>query len=472
MTKRILFILLCCLAFANTSTAQVSLSNSRTLFDSFDNPAQKAFYTDSSKQFAFNFFFPTVSFSGSASGAAITTLKGIVFSNLNDSGNLPIDGKKYTHFASNTNVYLLSFKWFKRVKYQQEAGFSWQIRNDSWARVSNPSFSIFDTFNRFSNNNYHDIFNNKGYQQTFHQFAFTYRENYTKTVGLGVKLSLLSGIAYSGAKITSSDISINHVSNSFTASYIANFRSTIVKDSAINRAILPTFKNPGLAFTTSANFQLKKGWMLLANVKDLGFIHWNKSGTKVYRINKSITINNANAANSDERLADSIENTLKASKYQKEGFYTPINGKLEVLVSKNFGAYHPNVLLSKNIWYPGGQATLINNFFLKNHVLSLTPSYNFLKFMNMGGQYLYKTPNFEFFIGSDQLFQTIQFAKGAINSDASAVKGNGLSAGFYMGLSAKIGRLMEHPLNANRIPGIEQPKDTKNSFFRKLLGKK
>jgi hypothetical protein len=148
-----------------------------------------------------------------------------------------------------------------------------------------------------------------------------------------------------------------------------------------------------------------------------------------------------------------------------------MNGKLEVLVSKNFGAYHPNVLLSKNIWYPGGQATLINNFLLKNHVLSLTPSYNFLKLMNMGGQYMYKTPNFEFFIGSDQLFQTISFAKGAINSDATAVKGS-LSMGFYMGLSAKIGRLMEHPLNANRIPGIEQPKDSKNSFFRKLLGKK
>ena len=73
-------------------------------------------------------------------------------------------------------------------------------------------------------------------------------------------------------------------------------------------------------------------------------------------------------------------------------------------------------------------------------------------------------------MGSDQLFQTISFAKGAINSDASAVKGS-LSTGFYMGLSAKIGRLMEHPLNTNRIPGIEQPKDNKNSVFRKVFGK-
>jgi hypothetical protein len=89
----------------------------------------------------------------------------------------------------------------------------------------------------------------------------------------------------------------------------------------------------------------------------------------------------ANASNADKRLADTISTIFSNSTYQNEGFYSPMNGKLEVLVSKNFGAYHPNVLLSKNIWYPGGQATLINNFLLKNHVLSLTPSYNFLKLM-------------------------------------------------------------------------------------------
>jgi hypothetical protein len=470
--KRSLFILLCCLALVKPSLSQVSLYNSRTLFDSFENPAQKAFYTDSSKQFAFNFFFPTISLSASASGTAKNTLKGMIFNNLNDSENLPIDGNKYTHFASNTNVYLLSFKWFKRVKYQQEAGFAWQIRNDSWAKISNPTFSIFDTFNRFPDNSYTNIFNNKGYQQTFHQFAFTYRENFTKTVGLGVKLSLLSGIAYSSANITSSDINIDRISNQYSANFAGTFRSTTIADTAVNQAVLPTFKNPGIAFTASANFRFKKGWMVLANVKDLGFIHWNKNSTEVYRLNKSINMSQANANNADKRLADTISSIFSNSTYQNEGFYSPMNGKLEVLVSKNFGAYHPNVLLSKNIWYPGGQVTLINNFLLKNHVLSLTPSYNFLNFMNMGGQYLYKTPNFEFFIGSDQLFQTIQFAKGAINSDATAVKGNGLSMGFYMGLSAKIGRLMEHPLNANRIPGIEQPKDSKNSFFRKVFGKK
>jgi hypothetical protein len=471
MTKRSLFILLFCLALAKPSLSQVSLYNSRTLYDSFENPAQKAFYTDSSKQFAFNFFLPTISFSGSASGAAKGTLKGMIFNNLNDSENLPINGKSYTHFASNTNIYVLSFKWFKRVKYQQEAGFSWQIRNDSWARVSNPTFSIFDTFNRFPDNNYSNLFNNKGYQQTFHQFAFTYRENFTKTVGLGVKLSLLSGIAYSGANITSSDITIDRTNNQYTANFAGTFRSTTIADTAVNQAVLPSFKNPGIAFTASANFKFKKGWMLLANVKDLGFIHWNKNSTEVYRLNKSINMGQANANNADKRLADTISTIFSNSTYQNEGFYSPMNGKIELLLSKNFGAYHPNVLLSKNIWYPGGQATLINNFLLNNHVLSLTPSYNFLKFMNMGGQYLYKTPNFEFFIGSDQLVQTISFAKAAINSDANAVKGS-LSMGFYMGLSAKIGRLMEHPLNANRIPGVEQPKDSKNSFFRKLLGKK
>jgi len=471
MMKRSLFILLFCLALAKPSLSQVSLYNSRTLYDSFENPAQKAFYTDSSKQFAFNFFFPTISFSGSASGAAIGTLKGMIFNNLNNSISLPINGKDYTYFAANTNVYLLSFKWFKRVKNHQEVGLSWQIRNDSWARVSNPTFSIFDTFNRFSNISYEDIFNNKGYQQTFHQFAFSYRENITKTIGLGLKVSLLSGIAYSNGNITSSDITIDPINNRFIANARASFISTKVTDSTIIEASRPNFKHPGIAFTAGANFKFKKGWMVLANVKDLGFIQWNKSNTRTYRLNKTITINNANDPDAASRLADSITNILKTNGYSKENVYSPINGKLELLVSKNFGAYHPNVLLSKNMWYPGGQATLINNFLIKSHVVSLSPSYNFLNFMSVGGQYLYKTPNFEFFMGSDQLFQTISFAKGAINSDASAVKGS-LSTGFYMGLSVKIGRLMEHPLNTNRIPGIEQPKDNKNSFFRKVFGKK
>lgn len=166
----------------------------------------------------------------------------MIFNNLNNSISLPINGKDYTYFAANTNVYLLSFKWFKRVKNHQEAGFSWQIRNDSWARVSNPTFSIFDTFNRFSNISYEDIFNNKGYQQTFHQFAFSYRENFTKTVGLGVKLSLLSGIAYSGANITSSDITIDRTNNQYTANFAGTFRSTTIADTAVKQAVLPTLK--------------------------------------------------------------------------------------------------------------------------------------------------------------------------------------------------------------------------------------
>lgn len=468
--KRTLFVLFFSLIYSQSGWAQVALNNSRTLFDAFENPSQKSFFTDSSKQFAFNFFFPTISLNASASGSAMKTFNGILFDNLNDTQNLPIDGSKYTHFASNSNVYILSFKWFKRVKYQQEAGFSWQIRNDSWAKISDPTFSIFDSFNRFPNDTYGNLFNNKGYQQSFHQFAFTYRENFTKTIGLGVKLSLLSGIGYSGGKITASSISINRTQNQYTANFAGTFRSTITSENNSSKVFIPNFKNPGIALTASANFKFKKGWFILANVKDFGFIHWNKKDAQVYRMQANVLINQANLSNSDQRLADSLDATFSASKYVNEGFMSPMNSKLEVLVNRDFGFYRPNLFISKNLWFAGGQLTLINNFAFKKHVLSISPSYNLLQYTTLGGQYLYKTPNFEFFIGSDQLSSTTKLIKAGINSDGSGVNG-AMSAGFYLGLSAKIGRLMEHPLNANRIPGIEQPKDSKNSFFRKLFGK-
>ena len=126
------------------------------------------------------------------------------------------------------------------------------------------------------------------------QFAFSYRENITKTIGLGLKVSLLSGIAYSNGNITSSDISIDPINNRFIANARASFISTKVTDSTIIEASRPNFKYPGIAFTAGANFKFKKGWMVLANVKDLGFIQWNKSNTRTYRLNETITINNAN----------------------------------------------------------------------------------------------------------------------------------------------------------------------------------
>jgi hypothetical protein len=121
--KRTLIFLFFCTVFWHPAKAQLALYNSRTLFDAFENPSQKAFYTDSSKQFAFNFFVPTLTFKGSASGAGFSTIKRMLVDDVIDTQDLALGENKQTRLAANSNVYLLSFRWFKRVKYQQEVGF-------------------------------------------------------------------------------------------------------------------------------------------------------------------------------------------------------------------------------------------------------------------------------------------------------------------------------------------------------------
>lgn len=467
--KRLFIFLFLIVGLADKSVAQLALYNSRTLYDALENPSQKSFYTDSSKQFAFNFFFPTISLSSTASGPGLASIKNILINNVNDASSLAINKGEFSHFAFNSNVYLLSFRWFKRVKYEQEAGFSWQIRTDAWGKVSNETMAIFDSFDRFPDNNYEGIFNNRGYMQSYHQFGFSYRENFTKRVGLGVKISLLSGMAYTSGRINYSDLDINRTLNEYTLGFSGNFKSTLKDGSEGNKMLYPNFKNPGLSFSASVNVKFKKGWYLLANVKDLGFIHWNKENAKVYNFSRNIFIDNANSSSADNRLSDAIDNVFESG-FTKKGFTTVTNSKLEVLLNKNFGSYHPNLLVSKNIWYAGGNMSLINNVLIKNHVISITPSYNFFNFVDVGAQYLYKTPNWEFFIGSDQLFKSIQLGKGLGKDDISLVKG-AMASGFYIGLAGKFGKLMEHPLNANNIPGISS-KEEGNSFFRKLFGKK
>lgn len=454
---------------------QVALNNSRTLYDTFENPSQKAFYADTSKRFAFNFGFPTLSINSSVSGSGIPTVRGMLVDNITNTSTLPLGQGKFSNLSAHTNIYLLSFRWFKKLKYQQEAGFSWQIRNDTWAKISNESLAIFDTFTRFDNGDYQDVFDNRAYEQSYHQFAFSYRENLTKTIGLGVKLSLLSGIAYHSGSMNNTFLSINKNINEFFAGYTGKFRSSTNGDTD-SKILLPNFKNPGFALTASANFRFKSGWYILANVKDLGFIRWNKK-SQVYNFQQTVFVDQANLPNAADRLEEQITASFEGStsgdeaNFKNKAFIRPVNSKIEFLLNKDFGFYRPNLMLSKNIWYPGGQATLINNLVLNKHVFSLSPTYNFFNYVDLGTQYLYKTPNWEFFVGSDQLFKSLQLIKSLNQSDASLLKGQ-LSAGFYIGFSGKFGRILYHNQNTDEIPGLEPPNlNAKPSFFKKMFGK-
>ncbi|MNE38622.1 hypothetical protein D3C80_1325270 [compost metagenome] len=86
-------------------------------------------------------------------------------------------------------------------------GFAWQVRTDAHVNYTNETLAILDDYRRFQpyeNEDFTNAFNNKGYAQSYHQFSFTYRENYNKRLAFGAKISLLSGITYNKLNIVES----------------------------------------------------------------------------------------------------------------------------------------------------------------------------------------------------------------------------------------------------------------------------
>ena len=146
-----------------------------------------------------------------------------------------------------------------------------------------------------------------------------------------------------------------------------------------------------------------------------------------------------------------------------------INGKVEFMLSKEFGNYKPNLILSKTIYYDGGDLVLVNNYHLKNHVLTASAAYNTTGILQIGGQYMIKTPNVEFYIGSDQLLKSYEMLRNSIKS-ASPYSSGYTGVSFYMGFGLKFGSVLEHQSNATKISGFR--KNPIGKFIKGLVGKK
>lgn len=455
---------------SSTLFAQFSLYNSRTLYDAFENPSQKAFYADSSRKYAFNFLIPTVSASSAFIGPGQSALKSLVFGGRYDASELSIGNNEVNTLVATSNTYVAMFRIFRAVRYNREAGFAWQIRSDGRIRVTNETLAIFDNYRLFGSSAYENIFNNSGISQSYHQFSFSYREDFNKRLGLGIKLSLLSGITYNKLDIDESALNTDRGADSFSLSMQGRFRSNFKVDKFDNTAFIPTFKSPGLAITASANYKLRGGWYLLANLKDIGVIKWSKDSYN-YEFGYTIPFSNASGPNNAKRLRDQISGSINRAE-ERRGFTTFINGKAEVLLNKDIGSYQPNLIFSKNLFYTGTDVALINNYKLKNYVFTLSAAYNTNKYFQAGGQLMIKSPNTEFFIGSDQLFKTYQSARGVINKSTDS--GNGYTgASAYLGFAVKFGRDMEHQANANTIPGFSRyDREEDGGFLKRLFTKK
>jgi hypothetical protein len=465
MAKRYFIVFIFFLLSTQLKAQQYGLFNTKTLFDAFENPAQKAFVLDSSRQYASNFLLPYFGLNAASKGDSQFVLNGLIDNGIYDSNNVPIGNNDRNKAIQSSNIYLFNFRLFKSYKFHKELGFSWQMRSDAYVDYTNETLVIFDDYNRF-NSAQNGVFNGNGYGQSYHQFSFNYRENYNKRLAFGVKVSLLSGITYNKIDISQSSLNIDEASNSLSVGLTGNYQSNYLRAKELSsKTLLPNFKNPGLAVGFGTTYTSKSGVFIMGSIKDLGFIKWNNKSHSIF-VDDVVTVTrdplgDNNDLNSSNTLSEKVENLFIDSDVRK-GFYSATNAKADFLISRKFGNYTPNLIVSKNLFYKGGDVAFVNTVKFNEFAASVTPAYNLIGFPMLGMQGMYQTPNFEFFLGTDNLL------KSATIKNKATISNGYYGGSVYLGLAIKFGYVVEHPQNSSYMPGVGD--DNEKSFLSKVFG--
>ena len=437
--------------------------NTGTLFDSFENPSQGAFIPDSSRNIAFNFLVPNFNVNAYLQGNAQTTLKNRLFLGAYNNAAITVGQNQFNNAQANVNVYLGMLKMFTSLSGKQEVGVSYQIKANGRGHISDETVAIFNGLDEFNPNTlYNGIFNNNAFYESYHQFSTTYREKITQNFSFGVKLSLLSGIAYNNININQSSLgNVNEAAN--TASWMLGgiYQSTYTQGEFRKRDLLPNFKSPGLAISIGATVIAPAGIIVQGNLKDLGFIHWGGKNANTYNFNGTTLLDARNSSSREERISDALTSLIEKSPVQGS-FTKPIVGRAELSAGKKFQfgpvTYLPTAIVSAQVYGAGTAAALVNNVQFGGFETTLSGIYNEDKLFDLGLQLMYKTPNVEFFVGSEQLTRSLNLYK-ANNDNIDAINKpmSHSGASVYLGFSFKIGRLIERWKNDSYYPnGNEQ----------------
>lgn len=440
-----------------------SLNNSGTLYDSFENPVQSTSTKDLSRKYASNFFIPSLSNNVYFDGEANRSFKTMLFKGKIDSRQINTIGQvNINTLQSYSNNYLFMFKMYKSQKRKSELGIALQLRHESTLNISSETFAILDSYSLFDKDTYSNIFNGNGYSQSYSQLGFTYRENYDKNWAWGAKFSVLNGIIYAQGDLRENTLSIDRVDNILTQTVVGTARSSFGTGVPTASLLYPTFKNPGLSINLGLSYTSPDGIYFSGHIKDLGFIKWGKNSTK-FDFNDEVKVFKADANDLGVRFYDKFSLML-ANNARLGGFYTPTNAKVEVLASKTFDFYKPNLIVSKSMFQRDGAIAAINNFNYGVCNVALNGIYDLRQGFNFGSQFMVKAPNVEFYIGSERLFPSLRYANGFLSSNPG-IGGNPTRADFYMGFSLKFGKLIQNFSNADEIPGItdgDQGKGVRN----------
>ncbi|AMR32849.1 hypothetical protein A0256_16190 [Mucilaginibacter sp. PAMC 26640] len=452
---------------------QFSQYNTGTLYDSFENNAQRSFIPDSSRQYASNFFLPNFYLNFNLSGNAQVPLKSRAFNGNYVKNNLRIGNGNFTN-QTNTdiNYYLFMFKAYTNLAGDAEIGISAQTRFEMRGIFTDESVAIFNGPSALPQNHYDNIFNNSGTYQAYHQLSFTYREKINKRFALGAKLSLLMGIRYQNVDIRESHIDIDRPNDLAVLSMRGKYLLNYIPGGFTTHDYIPNLRNPGAAISIGSTVRTNDNFNLQFNLKDLGFIHWS-SRSYTYNFDRSDTIKQFSSAAREKNIYNAAKSITK-NNVTTGSFVTPTNSKFEISANKVFWLdydnqlkYSPTLIVSKELFFKGLAAALVNPVSYNNYTLTLTTSYNNYKTLSVGGQFMFKTPNVEFFVGSEKLFQTTSLAFASTGSSSQINdKSSYTGASLFLGAAFKFGHLIEHPLNASSIPNENNPGFLKRLYLK------
>lgn len=459
---------LCFFVFSlDVSAQQLSQYNTETLFDSFENPSQRSFIPDSSRRFAFNFLIPNFDANTYLTGNIQQGIKSRLFGNpaYYNTSALQIGKGKYNHFEAGANAYLFMFKMFNSLSGDVELGLSAQIKVESRGFFSDESLALFGGPANFPLSNYEGIFNDKYNYQSYHQLSFSYRERIDDKLAVGFKISGLLGIQYQQIDIDQSRIALDKIKDKA----LLTLRGQYLNNNS-GSGFGPSLHNPGAAITVGTSYKTDDGIIIQTNLKDLGFIHWSRSNANSF--NSSVLLNNISSEFREDTIYQGVEKLFKKNEIVRS-FTSATDARAEVSTAKTYWLdeyndckFLPTLLLSKKLFDAGFTGALINRFQYRNLNFSLSGSYDDMRFFNLGAQLMIKSPNAEFFIGSDRLINTGKLASAAFNYAQINNASNYTGGDLFLGFSLKFGPVIEHSMNTSIIP---MGGDSDRGFFGRLF---
>lgn len=453
-----LFLVVCAIS---ARSQEFGLFNTGTLYDAFENPAQKHFKVDYSRKYSTNFLLPLFGAQQIHIGKSDEFIRSLIQSQTYSSSLISAGKDGLNRANLQGNFYLLAVKSFYNYKNNVEIGLSAQIKTDVIATYPSELIEALDNYENLTDQASIGIFNNHTLAQSYYQFSASFRKDIDKQLSFGVKASYLSGITYNHLHIQNSILSVDNNTGFIDVGFSGFYHASFFRADEVSRSdFTHLFRNPGLSITGGFQLKMPKGLMLMGNIKDLGFIKWNKKGYAADISFRKLYIDKSSIHTFEKDFTDDL-----LSQNRNESYFGATNAKADISVFKKFGDFSPALIVSKNLLYPGGSIALVNTYHYNGFSGSLIPSFNFIGPIMLGLQGMYKTPNFELYGGSNDVFKTISTARGLNNNDPN--RGSGYNgASVYLGVGIKFGRVVQKPMNSDYIPGLDSERKQRKILNR------